>query len=149
MVKGNTRADRISTAFREGNVSVSDFCDATGISPQAVSKAKRTGSMSIDNLIVLARMSDYDIEWIATGTSDKQRQTGVPSKTIVLSSRIHALPKQQQALIESILENLEIASRLTRYKNIANPGANYYTKHDAAGIPQAIHEQDKDAKYSK
>ncbi len=62
---------RLKTAIaglgRGGKKAIADLC---GVSPQAITSWENTGCISKDNLVIVAKMTGYNINWIITGNGN-------------------------------------------------------------------------------
>ena len=115
MVKLLTRAERINDIFSNSVVTVNAFCEKSGITPQAVSKARKTGKMSIENLALLANMSGRDLEWLAVGTTYKARIERIPGAIIDLANQVQSLNKTQRELVEGIIKNFKQTTGVSKH----------------------------------
>lgn len=93
----NSLAQRVSEAINGSGVSVEKVADACGISVQAVYKWMNgaTQQISGENLVELARLTNYEARWIIKGVGDKRKDP----KAVAVCLAMEQMPEYKKDMI--------------------------------------------------
>ena len=69
--------ERINEAIKNSNYKAKEVADAISVSPQAISKAIRSHSMSKSNLRLMADFLGVDTDWLVTGRTEAVKEIDI------------------------------------------------------------------------
>lgn len=104
-------AGRIRLLMEQHDVTGEQLAECLGVSPAAVARWRRKGTITRDHLVALARRFEVSIDWLLTG----ELQWGETPQRRAWIEQIEALSPQQLRRLQAISDALVVADNDGEY----------------------------------